>query len=110
MRAAAAAIMVAGFTVVALAQSPAGRSLTLYLIDVEGGNATLMTLPSGESVLFDTGNGGAAAVRDADRIMAAVRDAGVTQIDFLVTTHAHTDHVGAMAELDRKSTRLNSSH
>jgi beta-lactamase superfamily II metal-dependent hydrolase len=99
MRAAAAAIIVAGFTVAALAQTPAGRSLTLYLIDVEGGNATLMTLPSGESILFDTGNGGAAAARDADRIMAAVRDAGVTQIDFLVTTHAHTDHVGAMSQL-----------
>lgn len=99
MRAAVAAIMVAGFTVAALAQSQTGPTLRLYLIDVEGGNATLVTLPSGESILFDTGNGGAAAARDADRIMAALRDAGVSQIDYLVTTHAHTDHVGAMAEI-----------
>ena len=44
-------------------------------------------------------NGGAAAVRDADRIMAAVKDAGLTQIDHLITTHWHGDHFGGMAEL-----------
>jgi hypothetical protein len=50
-------------------------------------------------VLIDTGNGGAAATRDADRIMAAVKDAGVTRLDHLITTHWHGDHFGAMAEL-----------
>lgn len=99
MRARAAAIMVAGLTVAALAQPRTGPTLTLYLIDVEGGNATLLVSPAGESLLIDTGNGGQAAARDADRIMAAVRDAGVSQIDYLVTTHFHTDHIGAMAEL-----------
>jgi len=78
------------------AQPRARTSLDLYLIDVEGGNATLLVSPAGESLLIDTANGGAAAARDADRIMAAVRDAGVTQIDHLVTTHFHTDHIGAM--------------
>ena len=68
-------------------------------MDVEGGNATLFVSPSGESLLMDTGNGGAAAARDADRIMAAVKDAGLTQIDHLITTHWHGDHFGAMAEL-----------
>ena len=81
------------------AQSRARTTLDLYLIDVEGGNATLLVSPAGESMLIDTANGGAAAVRDADRIMAAVKDAGVTQIDHLVTTHFHTDHIGAMPEL-----------
>ena len=81
------------------AQPRARASLDLYLIDVEGGNATLLVSPAGESLLIDTANGGAAATRDADRIMAAVRDAGVTQIDHLVTTHFHTDHIGAMEEL-----------
>ena len=50
-------------------------------------------------MLIDTGNGGAAATRDADRIMAAVKDAGLAQIDHLITTHWHADHFGAMAEL-----------
>jgi competence protein ComEC len=74
------------------------KTLDIYVIDVEGGNAQLWVTPSGESVLVDTGNGGAAAVRDADRIMAAVKDAGLTQIDHLITTHYHGDHVGGLPE------------
>lgn len=82
-----------------VAQSQTAKSLRMYVVDVEGGNATLFVSPSGESVLIDTGNGGAAATRDADRIMAAVKDAGLTQIDHLITTHWHGDHYGGMAEL-----------
>ena len=66
------------------AQTRAAKSLVIYVVDVEGGNAQLWVTPSGESVLVDTGNGGAAAVRDADRIMAAVKDAGLSQIDHLI--------------------------
>jgi beta-lactamase superfamily II metal-dependent hydrolase len=73
--------------------------LRIYTIDVEGGGATLYVPPSGESLLIDTGNGDAAARRDADRIMAAVSDAGLKQIDHLITTHYHGDHVGGVAEL-----------
>ena len=75
------------------------QSLDIYVVDVEGGNATLLVAPSGESLLIDTGNGGTAAVRDADRIMAAIKDAGVRQIDHLITTHYHGDHFGAMETL-----------
>jgi len=75
------------------------RSLQVYVVDVEGGNATLFIGPTGESVLIDTGNGGANAARDAGRIVDAARDAGLTQIDHLITTHWHGDHFGGMAEL-----------
>src|SRR5688572_6987530 len=74
-------------------------TLDIYVIDVEGGNATLFVAPSGESLLIDTGNGGQAAARDAERIMAAAKDAGLAQIDHLITTHYHGDHFGAMSEL-----------
>jgi competence protein ComEC len=74
-------------------------TLDIYVIDVEGGNATLFVAPSGESLLIDTGNGGPAAARDADRIMAAAGDAGLRRIDHLITTHYHGDHFGAMSEL-----------
>jgi len=77
-------------------------TLDIYVVDVEGGNATLFVSPSGESVLIDSGNVPPAAVRDAERIMAAVKDAGLTQIDHLITTHWHNDHFGAMAELAKR--------
>ena len=81
-----------------LAWAQGRKTLEIYVVDVEGGNATLFVAPSGESVLIDTGNPGAAAQRDAGRIMAAVKDAGLTQIDNLITTHWHGDHFGGMAE------------
>jgi beta-lactamase superfamily II metal-dependent hydrolase len=81
------------------AQTQTAKTLTIYLMDVEGGNATLFVAPSRESVLIDAGNGGAAAARDADRIMAAVTDAGLDRIDTLITTHWHGDHFGGIAEL-----------
>jgi competence protein ComEC len=83
----------------AAAQQPARSTLDIYLIDVEGGNATLFVSPAGESLLIDAGNGGQAAVRDAGRILAAAADAGVTAIDHLVITHYHGDHYGGVPEL-----------
>ncbi len=88
----------------ALAPVRAANTLDVYVIDVEGGNATLLVAPSHESLLIDTGNAGAAAPRDAGRIMEAVKDAGLQQIDHLITTHWHGDHFGGMAELASKIT------
>jgi competence protein ComEC len=78
-------------------------TLDIYVVDVEGGNATLFVAPSGQSLLIDTGNfapdGG---VRDAGRIMLAARDAHLTQIDNLIITHWHGDHYGGLAELAKQ--------
>jgi competence protein ComEC len=105
-RSVAITIAAAGLTALLIAAvMPAGRAQTarttldVYVTDMEGGNATLFVTPAGQSVLIDTGNVAPAAVRDADRIMAAVKDAGLTQIDYLITTHWHADHFGGMAEL-----------
>jgi len=84
---------------VTLAQSQSRKTLDVYVIDVEGGNATLFVSPSGESLLMDTGNVPPGAVRDAGRIMAAAKDAGLKQIDHLIITHWHGDHFGGLAEL-----------
>ena len=79
------------------------RSLDVYVIDVEGGNATLfVSQPYHESLLMDTGNAGTAAPRDAGRIMEAVKDAGLQQIDHVIITHWHGDHFGGLAELAAK--------
>jgi len=78
-------------------------TLDIYVIDVEGGNATLVVPPSGESLLIDTGNvAPEAAIRDADRILAATQDAHLTQIDHLIITHWHGDHFGGVAELAKR--------
>ncbi len=73
------------------------NAMEIYVIDVEGGKATLLVSPFRESLLVDTGNIGDGAARDAARIIAAIEDAGLQRIDHLVTTHWHRDHFGAMA-------------
>lgn len=83
----------------ALLHAQPRTTLDIYVVDVEGGNATLFVAPSGESILIDTGNGGAAAARDAGRILAAVEDAGLQRLDHVITTHYHGDHFGALEEL-----------
>ena len=80
---------------------PAAKNLEVYSIDVEGGQATLLVSPSGESMLVDTGWAGHNR-RDADRILAAAKLAGVKKIDYLVTTHYHSDHVGGVPQLAEK--------
>ena len=87
-------------SMVVSAQTPG--TLDIYVIDVEGGNATLVVAPSHQSLLIDTGNAGAAAARDAGRILEAIHDARLQQIDHLITTHWHGDHFGGMAELAAK--------
>ncbi len=77
------------------------RTLRIYSIDVEGGQATLVVTPDGQSVLVDTGWPGFAG-RDASRIVMAAQEAGVKRIDYLIITHFHMDHVGAVAELAQR--------
>jgi len=79
-------------------QTQSDKTLDAYVIDVEGGEATLFVAPSGQSLLVDTGWPGFEG-RDADRIAAAARQAGVKQIDYLVVTHFHADHMGGAQQL-----------
>lgn len=72
-----------------------GATLDVYLVDVEGGQATLVVTPSRQSMLIDAGWPGLEG-RDASRIEAAMKQAGITSIDYLVVTHYHTDHVGGV--------------
>jgi competence protein ComEC len=76
--------------------TPVQGSLDIYVVDTEGGKATLFVAPSGETVLIDAGNPG---TRDVDRIMEVVAAAGVKKIDYLISTHYHVDHVGGLVAL-----------
>lgn len=76
---------------------PKDGRLDIYWIDVEGGAATLIVTPAGESVLIDTGNIGR---RDPDRIVKTlVEVAGMKQLDHVIITHYHSDHFGGAAIL-----------
>lgn len=93
-----AAALVAGVSATpAPAPEPqASRTLDFYVPDVEGGTATLIVTPAGESVLIDTGFPGD---RDHQRIMDTLKAAGVTRIDYLISTHYHLDHIGGLQQL-----------
>ena len=90
----------------ACAAAPAG--LEIYFLDVEGGQSTLVVTPDRHSLLIDAGWAGDGSgfrtgdphrARDANRIVAAARDAGVGRIDYLLITYFHVDHDGGVSEL-----------
>jgi competence protein ComEC len=101
----------AGLAVIglSLASAASASTLDIYFIDVEGGQSTLLVTPRRGSLLIDAGSpangalgampGDPAQSRDARRIAAAAHDAGLTQIDYLLTTHFHPDHDGGVVEL-----------
>lgn len=77
------------------------KSMQMFFVDVEGGQATLIVTSEDKSLLIDTGwpdNNG----RDADRIVAAAKLAGITKIDLLLLTHYHQDHAGGVEQLAAK--------
>ena len=97
-----AALAVAVLAAAPAAQPPqtrGGKSLDIYVADTEGGKAALYVSPSGQTVLVDSGNPGP---RDHERIVAMLSDAGVKQIDYMISTHYHVDHIGGLQELAKR--------
>src|SRR4029453_18734992 len=81
------------------AQDRSSKSLEIWVVDVEGGKAALYVTPTGQTALIDTGFPGGGGL---DRIMGAIADAGVKQIDYLISTHYHVDHIGNLVELSKR--------
>jgi beta-lactamase superfamily II metal-dependent hydrolase len=80
------------------------KTLDVYEIDVEGGQSTLFVSPSGESLLVDAGSPGE---RDAGRIVDTAKQAGLTQLDYLLVTHYDGDHVGGVKDVSDRITVKN---
>jgi competence protein ComEC len=96
------ALAVAAVAALPAAQTAPARNaknLEIYIADTEGGKATLFVTPSGQTAMIDSGNPGE---RDLNRILAMLADAGVTKLDYLISTHYHGDHVGGLAELVKR--------
>src|SRR6185312_1713635 len=91
--------VLACFAGLAAAQTRSTKTLDIYFIDTEGGLSALYVSPTGESLLIDTGNPGG---RDTDRITDTLNMAGVKQIDHLILTHYHVDHIGGLQELAKR--------
>jgi competence protein ComEC len=95
------AIACIAFAIPSHAAPQTNKPLEIYFVDVEGGQATLFVTPEGQSLLIDTGWSGFDG-RDADRIVAAAKKAGLSKIDFVLITHYHRDHVGGAPQLAAK--------
>jgi beta-lactamase superfamily II metal-dependent hydrolase len=98
MRILLATLLAAALPVLVSARS---KDLEIYFVDVEGGQATLMVTPAGDSVLIDAGWAGN-NFRDATRIAAAAKLAKVKKIDYFILTHYHADHAGGVPQLVQK--------
>jgi competence protein ComEC len=104
-------VVLIGGAVAPVEPAQSGKTLDLYFIDVEGGQATLIVTPAGQTLLIDAGFPGAgsfssqpgdpAVARDPQRILAVAKAAGVQRIDYFLATHFHADHIGGVPELSR---------
>ena len=73
---------------------PVSGKLVVHFLDIGQGDSELIELPDGETILIDSGDRGAPTVD-------LLRSYGVRQIDLIIATHPHSDHMGEMRDVMR---------
>lgn len=96
LRRAAVFALAALLSVLFLARSEAAKEAQLryYAVDVGQGDCSLFVLPDGRNILFDAG-----PRSSARKTANYIKSCGVKQIDLLVASHPHEDHIGGMKEI-----------
>ncbi|MBL8203926.1 MAG: MBL fold metallo-hydrolase, partial [Blastocatellia bacterium] len=84
-------------TITHLIPSAPSGNLRIYALDVGQGDSLLVISPQGKTVLIDAG-----PVEAGDEVVAALVNHGVRQIDLLIATHLHDDHIGGMKKVFEK--------
>ena len=67
---------------------------SIYYIDVGQGDCELIRTPDDQTILIDAGTNAT-----GDALVHYLEKLGVTQIDTLIATHPHEDHIGGMDEV-----------
>ncbi len=68
-----------------------GAELKVHFLDVGQGDSILIQFPNGRNMLVDAGGND-----DASTVVNYLKKTGVVQVDYLVGTHPHEDHIGSM--------------
>lgn len=70
------------------------QKLTVHYLDVGQADSILIQSPTGKTMLIDAGNNG-----DSTTIKNYLKKLNIKNIDVLLATHPHEDHIGGMAEI-----------
>jgi beta-lactamase superfamily II metal-dependent hydrolase len=79
----------------------AADTLDMYVLDVDGGKAEIITTPAGQNVLIDAGSPGRGGgpSRDLTRVLDAAKTLGIKQFDYAILSHYDVDHAGNIPAL-----------
>lgn len=70
------------------------KLLKINYLDVGQGDSIFIALPDGTTMLID-----ASISSQGDKIISYIKNTGCTKLDYVVATHPHADHIGAMADV-----------
>lgn len=68
--------------------------LIVHFLDVGQGDSTFIELPNNRTMLID-----GAEKKYATKIINYIKDLGYSQIDFILGTHPHADHIGGLSDI-----------